>query len=80
MSLNVGLQEDLERSIARKLEDVISRILEKQDRMAEFLRGAIQNDMNTVMSRSDMVVAPRHGVKSGVGSLKDAMEVLYERY
>ena len=37
---------------------MISRILEKQDRMAEFLRGAIQNDMNTVMSRSDMVVVP----------------------
>ena len=28
-----------------------------QDRVAEFLRGALQNDITTVMSRSDMVVA-----------------------
>lgn len=28
-----------------------------EDRVAEFLRGALQNDITTVMSRSDMVVA-----------------------
>ena len=32
-------------------------ILYVEDRVAEFLRGALQNDITTVMSRSDMVVA-----------------------
>ncbi|CAK9074617.1 unnamed protein product [Durusdinium trenchii] len=67
-------QEDFERAIARKFEETNARILEKQDRVAEFLRGAIQNDMNTVMSRSDMVVdvVKENGamVKESLGDLK----------
>eukprot|EP00913_Durusdinium_trenchii_P022960 g21559.t1 len=67
-------REDFERAIARKFEETNARILEKQDRVAEFLRGAIQNDMNTVMSRSDMVVdvVKENGamVKESLGDLK----------
>ncbi|CAL1171466.1 unnamed protein product [Cladocopium goreaui] len=67
-------QEDMERNFARKLEDSNAKILEKQDRVAEFLRGALQNDITTVMSRSDMVVdvVKENGmmVKESLGDLK----------
>ena len=46
----------MHKPVIQFLEVVFQSTCPVQDRVAEFLRGALQNDITTVMSRSDMVV------------------------
>jgi len=67
-------QQELGRLVGRKLEDHSTKILEKQERSVEVLRSAMQHDMTTVISRTDMVgdVIRENGVvmKETLGDLR----------
>ncbi|CAE8631118.1 unnamed protein product [Polarella glacialis] len=74
-------QEDSERTVTRKIEELVVKIGDRSDRMAEHLRGSIQADMTTMMSRTDIIIEnvreSAHGNKESVADLRRiAMQVL----
>ncbi|CAE8587123.1 unnamed protein product [Polarella glacialis] len=74
-------QEDSERTISRKIEELVVKIGDRSDRMAEHLRGSLQADMTTMMSRTDIIIENvregAHGNKESVADLRRiAMQVL----
>lgn len=61
-------QEESDRNVARKLEELAQKLQDRSDRAGEHMRSSIQADMTTMISRTDMV---SEVVKENAHTMKD---------